>query len=362
MNKRFLSLGLALILVLSLVACGGGEDAEVPEEQDGDVEVSELKIGMITDEGGVNDQSFNQSAWEGLERVEEELGIQTDYQESEQEADYGPNFETLLDQGYDMMWGVGHKLSDGTMNAALANPDRVYGIIDYSYEDNPEFPEGTPENLIGVLFRDEQSSFLAGYVAGRTTESNKLGFIGGMEGEVISKFENGFKAGAQYAAKELDKEIEIIVQYIDSYSDTLKGKSVATSMFQNGADVVAHAAGGAGDGVIEAAKEQDKWAIGADRDQNELAPENVLTSTMKRVDVAIFNVAKAFQDGNFEGGKTVTYGLEDDGAVGLAPSTDKNVDAEILEDVKAIEQEITAGNIEVPRNDEEYEEYLTTLK
>lgn len=362
MNKRFLSLGLALVLVLSLVACGGGEDADTPEVQEGDVEATELKIGMVTDEGGVNDQSFNQSAWEGLERVAEELGIETDYQESEHEADFEPNFETLLDQDFDMMWGVGYKLADATMEAALSNPEKVYGIIDFSYEDNEDYPDGTPENVMGILFRDEQSSFLAGYVAGRTTESDKVGFVGGIEGNVIWKFEHGYKAGVQYAAKELGKDIEVMVQYADSFSDTLKGKSIATSMFQNGADIVAHAAGAVGDGVIEAAKEQDKWAIGVDRDQNYLAPDNVLTSVMKRVDVAIFNASKAFKEGNFEGGSTVTYGLADDGAVGLAPTTDKNVDAEILEDVKLIEQEIVAGNIEVPRNAEEYEEYLTTLK
>lgn len=362
MKRKMSILALMLALVLTLVACGG-KDQPAPEVEDGEeVEASDLKIGMVTDEGGVNDESFNQSAWEGLQRVQEELGITTKYQESKQEADFVQNFETLLDAEFDLMWGVGYKLSGATYDAAINNPDRKYGIVDFSYEGNDDFPKGTPENVVGVIFHDEQSSFLAGYVAGHTTETNKVGFVGGQKGVVIGKFENGYNAGVKYAAKELGKEIEVLNQYADSFGDAAKGKAIASSMFQKGADIVFHAAGGVGNGVIEAAKEADKWAIGVDRDQNDLAPDHVLTSVIKRVDVAVYNVAKDLKDGKFEGGKTLLYGLEHDGAVGLAATSDKNVKPEILEKVKVIEEKIVAGEIVPPIDAENYEKFIAELK
>lgn len=370
MKKRILAFLLIAVLAMTLVACGGDDKKTEEPETEGtegtettetdETETSDLSVGMVTDEGGVNDQSFNQSAWEGLQKVEEDLGITTKYQESEQEQDFVPNFETLLDNDFDMMWGVGYKLSDATYNAALDNPEKFYGIIDFSYDDNPDFPEGTPENLVGVLFKDNESSFLAGYVAGRMTETDKVGFVGGIEGDVIGAFEHGYLAGVQYAANELGKEIEVISQYADSFSDAAKGKSMASNMFQQGADIVFHASGGVGDGVIEAAKEADKWAIGVDRDQSYLAPENVLTSVIKRVDQAIYKVVEDFKNDKFEGGHTVVYGLKDEG-VGLAETSSEHVPADILEDVETLKTQVIDGEIDVPNNAETYETFLEGL-
>lgn len=360
MKRKMSILALMLALMITLVACGS-KDAPAGGTEGTEQDLGELKVGMVTDEGGVNDQSFNQSAWEGLQRVEKELGIETKYQESEQESDYAPNFETLLDNDFEMMWGVGFKLSTAAYEAALANEDKYYGVVDFSYDGNPDFPEGTPENMIGVIFHDEQASFLAGYVAGYTTETNKVGFVGGIEGDVISKFEYGYTAGAKYAAKEQGKEIEVMSQYADSFGDAAKGKSIANSMFQKGADIVFHAAGGVGDGVIEAAKEQDKWAIGVDRDQNYLAPDNVLTSVIKRVDEAIFNEVENFKDGKFEGGRTVLYGLKEGNYVGLADSSSKNVKPEVLESVDKVKSKIIAGEVVPPINKAKYEEFLNAL-
>ena len=357
-NKKWLSLLLVLVLSMGvLAACGNDEtegDPVVDGEENGEeVESSDLVVGMVTDEGGVNDQSFNQSAWEGLQEVEKDFGIKVMYQESEKEADFVENFDTLLDADNDMIWGVGYKLADATLAAAESNPDVTYGIIDFAYDE-------TPENLLGILFADNEASFLAGYVAGKMTETDKIGFIGGNEGDVIWGFDYGFQAGVKYAADELGKEIEVTSQYANSFSDAPKGKSMATSMFQQGIDIVFHAAGGVGDGVIEAAKEQDMWAIGVDRDQNDLAPDHVLTSVMKRVDQAIYMAVEDFKNGDFEGGKAIKYGLEED-AVGLAPTSDKNVPAEILEEVEDIRQLIIDGEIEVPFNEESYEEYIEAL-
>lgn len=308
-----------------------------------------LKISMVTDTGGVNDQSFNQSAWEGLLKAEEKLGIKVGYAESQQEADYAPNLEQLYDYENDLIWGIGYMMADAIMEAALTNPDQLYGIIDNAYED-------TPANVIGVLFNDEQSSFLVGYIAGRMTETDRVGFVGGMRSAVISRFDYGYTAGVKYA----NKDIEVFNQYADSFDDQAKGKAITAQMYQNGADIVFHAAGGVGIGVIEAAKENDKYAIGVDRDQNYLAPEHVITSAMKRVDNAVFTTAVELQDGTLQGGQTIVYGL-DEGAVDIAPTSDKHVSQEILTEVESLKQDIIGGKIVVPYDAETYEEYISTL-
>lgn len=352
---------MVLVLSLMLTACTTGDDEVVDDngvvvDEDNGTEDVDLSVAMVTDEGGVNDQSFNQSAWEGLQQAEDEFGVTVSYQESQQEADYVPNFEYLIDSDIDLIWGIGYKLADAGMAAAEANPDKKFGIIDHSYGDE------TPENMIGVVFKQEQPSFLVGYIAGKMTETDKVGFVGGIEGDVIWGFDYGYQAGVKYAANELGKDIEVLSQYADSFGDAAKGKSIATNMYQQGMDIVFHAAGGVGDGVIEAAKEQDKWVIGVDRDQNYMAPDHVLTSAMKRVDVAVYNVVKALKEGNFDGGTTVVYGLADGGAVDIAPTSDKNVPADLLAEVETLKQMIIDGEIEVPFNQETFEEWVENLE
>lgn len=367
MNKKWLALGLALVLMFTLVACGGGDTSQddpapAPDEEEPAEDVAEepagetFKVGMVTDEGGVNDQSFNQSAHEGLLQAEKDLNVEVSYQESHQDADFAPNFETLLDADNDLMWGIGFKLYDAVLEAATNNPDKLYGIVDESFGDD------TPDNVVGVLFKQEQPSFLVGYIAGMMTETDKVGFVGGIAGDVIWAFDYGYQAGVQYAANELGKDIDVLSQYAESFTDSTKGKSIATNMYQQGRDIVFHAAGGVGDGVIEAAKEQDKWVIGVDRDQSDMAPDHVLTSAMKRVDIGVYNVVKMLTEGNFPGGQTMEYGLEDGGAVDIAPTSDKHVPAEILEKVEELKQDIIDGKIVVPFNEETYEVFVEGLK
>lgn len=302
-----------------------------------------IKVAMVTDVGGVNDQSFNQSAWEGLQRAEKELGIKASYLESTQDADYSPNMETLLDTGNELIWGIGFKMGDVLGELSTLNPEQNYAGIDC-------FFETPPANLVGVLFKEQEPSYLVGYIAGKMTKNNKVGFIGGMDFFVIHKFHYGFLAGV----KEANPDCEVLVQYADSFTDAAKGKAIANQMYKNGADIIFHAAGGVGDGVIEAAKEQDKYAIGVDKDQNHLAPDNVITSAMKRVDNAIYNLTKTLVEGSFPGGSNVVYGLKE-GGVGIAPTSYKHVSKEILDEVKALETKIIAGEIVPPTSNEEWE-------
>lgn len=331
MLKKILVLSILVVLVLS--GCGQAKKE------------AGIRVAMVTDVGGVNDQSFNQSAWEGLQKAEKDFGISVNYVESKQDADYQPNMETLLDAGNDLIWGIGFKMGDALTTAAKLNPEQKYAGIDCFFE------APTP-NLVGILFKEQEPSFLVGYIAGKMSKTNKVGFVGGMDFFVIHKFHYGFMAGVKFA----NPDCEVQVQYADSFTDAAKGKAIANQMYKNGADIVYHAAGGVGDGVIEAAKEQNKFAIGVDRDQNSLAPDNVITSAMKRVDNAIYNLTETLKTDSYPGGSNVVYGLKE-GGVGIAPSSSKHVPAEILEEVEKIKAKIIAGDIVPPVNAEEFAKF-----
>lgn len=357
MKKTSLVLALVMLLSTLLVACGStnnnGANNNSPAEAG--AEATDISVGFVTDEGGVNDESFNQGVHEGLMKAEKDLGIKQSYQESNVAADYAKNIDTLLDADNNLIVAAGFKLADDVEKKAKENPDVNFAIVDYAYEN-------TPENLVGIVFQAEQPSFLVGYIAGRTTQTNKVGFVGGQEGNVIWGFDYGYEAGVKYAAKELGKEIEVTKQYVGNFKDVPKGKSIAQTMFNGGCDVVFHAAGDAGAGVIEAAKEAGKWAIGVDKDQYSLAPENVLTSAMKRADVAVYNIIKDLADGKpFPGGQTITYSLKDGDAVDIAPSSDKNVKPEILQEIPKLKEKIIKDEIKVPYNEETYKEFEKTL-
>lgn len=326
--------GILLLAVMLLVPFAGSAFAK------------DMKAGMVTDVGGINDQSFNQSAWAGMEKAQTELGVEVVYLESNQEADYAPNLETLYDQENDLIWGIGFMMGDKVREAAEINPEQKYACIDMFYQD-------PPGNLVGVNFREQECSLLVGYIAGKMTKVNKVGFVGGMDFDVIHRFHYGFMAGVKTA----NPECEILVQYAGAFDDVTRGKSIANQMYQKGADIVFHAAGFTGTGVIEAAKENNKYVIGVDMDQNFLAPDNVITSAVKRVDNGIFNVIRDLKDGKFAGGGNVVYGLAE-GGVDIAPTSDKHVPKAILDEVALLKKDVISGKVKVPANKAEYEEFF----
>lgn len=372
--KRFLIALLAGTMVLSMAACGNnaGSSSEAPaasqssessadsnpaepeaDADDADAEGVAFSAAMVTDVGGVNDQSFNQSAWEGLEALKADKGAKIAYLESKQEADYNTNLDKLTDEDYDIVWGIGFLMADAMENAAKINPEQMYAIIDNAYEN-------TPPNMINVVFRAQEPSFLMGYIAAYMTETNNVGYVGGIKSPTIDQFEFGFRAGVAYGAKELGKDIEVQYQYAESFSDDAKGKAIATSMYTNGADIVFHAAGNVGIGVIEAAKEMNKYAMGVDRDQNYLAPDHVLSSAMKKVGDAIYDVCGRLMAGEEMGGTTVSLGLAE-GACGIAPTSDKLVPADILAKTGEVESAIINGSISVPYSEETFNDFIANL-
>lgn len=375
MSKKILSLLLALVLVFSLVACSNKNETEketnketlveyeTSTETDGktsnetgndNIDLKDKTVGMVTDTGGINDESFNQTSWSGLKQLESNTGAKVSYVQSEQEADYAANLNQLVDANTDLVWGIGFLLSESVKTVSKQAPDTSFAVIDNAFPDAKELP-----NVTGVIFKAEQPSFLVGYIAGHTTKTNKVGFVGGITGVVIDQFEYGYRAGVLEAAKELGKEIKVDIQYADSFNDEAKGKSIATRMFNEGADVVFHAAGGVGKGVIEAAKELNKFAIGVDADQSSLAPKNVLTSALKKVDVAIYDLSKRILSGEKLGGQTVVYTANED-AVGIPEYNEETAlyPKELYEKALQKLEEIKAGNIVPPFNSEEWDKYI----
>ena len=333
--KKVVALSTVLMIgTLNLVGCNSNKTETANKET--------LKIGMVADVGGINDESFNQLAWEGLQKAKDELGVEVKVIESKQASEYLGNIETLADEDVDLIIGVGNTMAADIKTQAENYPDKNFAIIDETYDK-------IPSNVTPILFRGNEASYLTGLIAGKMTKTNKVGFIGGMDNAVISTFRYGYMAGA----KEANSKIDVSSQYAGTFADAAKGKSIANQMYKNGVDIIFSAAGGTGLGTIESAKEQNKDAIAADKDQSDLAPENVLTSALKKVDVGVYDTVKEFVDGNLTGGKEKVYGLKEDG-VGIPESTKNLVPQDVIDYVNSIKEKIINGEMQVPSTEEEY--------
>ena len=333
--KKFLALVLALCMVLSLCACGAKEEAPAaaPAEKAEEAPAEKVKIGMVTDVGGVNDKSFNQTSWEGLQGLDPEV-FEVAYLESKTDADYQTNINTFIDEGYDLIICVGYMLAGATQEAAEANPDQKFAIIDdATCADLP--------NVACLMFAQEQASYLVGLVAGSVTESKTVGYVQGMVSDAMNQFGVGYIAGVLEACP----EAEVLQYNANNFGDIAGGATAAKDMITKGADVIYHAAGGTGIGVINACAEEGVYAIGVDTDQSPLAPEYVITSAMKRVDTAAQDISKAVADGSYEPGVHL-YDLSN-GGVDLSPTRDL-IPADVLEMVENAKAKVMAGEIVVP--------------
>ena len=348
--KKFLSIALTGVLAASLMAgCGTAKKEEGAQGGGGAAEGGKkLNIAMVTDIGGIHDNSFNQSAWEGLSKAEKDLGITAKNTESKRAEDYTPNLTAFVKGKTDLTWGIGFLMADDIKKVAEANPDAKLGIID------SDLGGQIPKNVEAVTFKEEEGSFLMGVLAAKMTKSNKIGFVGGVKFALIEKFEYGFKAGV----KAVNPNAEVTAVYADAFDKPDKGKLLAAQLYQQGADIIFHASGATGDGVFKEAKERGKgfWVIGVDRDQSALAPENTLSSMVKRVDNAVFKVTQALQKGEFKGGQLTTYGLKDDG-VGYAPTTEKNTPKDVITLMDDYKKQIVEGKIKVPATADDFKNF-----
>lgn len=348
MKKRNLGLALTAVVASStlLAACGSDEK----KDEKAGTATDSFSVAMVTDTGGIDDKSFNQSTWEGLQAFGKENDMKKgdggyDYLQSKSDSDFTTNINNLVRRDFDLVFAVGFKLHDSVEQVAKQQKDAKLAIIDEVVPNQ--------ENVASIMFKANEASFLAGVAAALQSETGKVGFIGGMEGPVIGGFQAGFEAGVAAA----DPKVKVDVQYAGSFGDAAKGQTIAKRMYDGGADIIFHAAGGTGNGLFTEAKERKKkdadanvWAIGVDRDQYDEGQGGdtniVLTSVLKRVDIAAKDVAQLTKDDKFPGGETITYGLKDKG-VDLADSRGA-ITAETQTKIDEFKEKIIAGEIEVP--------------
>jgi basic membrane protein A and related proteins len=345
-TKRFGALAIAAALILA--ACGDDEDSSGSESTtpaSDCVEQGEVKLGVAFDTGGRGDGTFNDSAAAGADRAKCELGVGLDELEATTADDRGPNLETLTSNGNNPVIAVGFAFGTDLAAISVANPDTSYAIVDGF------IPDAAP-NVTFLGFAEEQGSFLVGAAAALKSKDGKIGFIGGQEIDLIKKFEAGYTAGA----KAVNPDIVVEVQYLGAAGDNAawaspdKAKEIATGWFNDGVDIVYTAAGGSGAGTIDAAVEagDGKWAIGVDSDQYLTATadqqKHILTSMIKRVDVAVYQTAEKFLAGTLKGGFE-TFDLSVDG---VGYSTSGGYVDDIADQLDKFKADIIAGTIVVP--------------
>ncbi|HET6453013.1 MAG TPA: BMP family ABC transporter substrate-binding protein [Armatimonadota bacterium] len=302
---------------------------------------------VVTDTGGIGDLSFNAMAWSGLQRAGKELGIDVKFLESKEQADYAVNLNQFAQQGYDLVFAVGFLMEDAVKETAPKYPKTKFAIIDGNA---PHLP-----NAAALKFKENEGSFLAGALAASMSKTGKIGFIGGMEVDLIKRFECGYRAGAMT----INPKVKVLTAYTGKWDDPGKGNELAMAQFGQGADIIFHASGSCGLGVIGAAKTKGPgyYAIGVDADQDYIAPGRVLTSMMKRVDNAVYSTCKSVAQHDFQPGDHV-FGLKE-GGVGLSPMkyTKKDIPPGVLAKIEKLRQQIIEGNIKPPATVEELKEF-----
>jgi basic membrane protein A len=328
----------ALVLGVAAAGCGGGNEAATTGGGGGGTQTSgggpKIKVGLVTDIGGLNDRGFNSLANKGLQDAEQQLGVEGRVLESKSDADYIPNLSEFGDQGYDLIISVGFLMTDATTKAAKAYSDSTFAIVDSAF-DPPV------DNAQGLLFKEQETGCLVGAVGALTSKSGNITWVGGQKIPPVDRF----IAGYQFCAKKVKPDIKVSGDYSQDFVDQAKCKEIALDQIAKGSDVVFQVAGGCGLGALDAAKEKGVWGIGVDADQSFLG-DHILTSAVKRVDVAVFKTIQAVQNGEKIGGGVTTFGLKEDG-VGLGKVSPK-VPQSVLDQVDKLKQQILDGSLQIP--------------
>lgn len=325
---------LLVVAVFLLYGCGGNDNK--PEN-------GRFKVGLVFDVGGRGDKSFNDLAYKGLEKAGELLDVYTEYIEPS-----GSDRESALRifalRGFDLILGIGFMFTDDITGLAKEFADLKFACVDYATEEGLEIPD----NLVALKFREEEGSFLVGAIAALVTKTDKVGFIGGMDIPLIHKFEAGYTAGV----KRVKPGCKVLSAYAgvtgDAFKNPSMGKELAISQYKNGADIIYHASGSTGLGVFEAARKTGALAIGVDADQYHEAPGHILTSMIKRVDVAVFDTISAAKSGNFKGGM-LNLGLAEDGIGYVYDDNNRDIiPASVIKRIEDLKKEIIKGKIKIP--------------
>ncbi|MCL5034243.1 MAG: BMP family ABC transporter substrate-binding protein [Bacteroidetes bacterium] len=317
-------------------SCGKSQPSAPPNSE----------VGLVFDVGGRGDKSFNDQAYRGLQMAKDSLGIKYQYIEPGGGSDRESALRQLASRkSIGLIFGVGFIFTDDITDVAKAFPDKKFACIDYTYDST----KAVPKNLIPIEFRENEGSFLVGAIAGLMTKTDKVGFVGGMESPLIRKFQAGYEAGVKY----VNPKCKVLVAYAgvtgEAFKNPAKGKELALSQYSQGADIIYHAAGVTGLGVFEAAREMKKYAIGVDMDQWNEAPGRVLTSMVKKGDVAVYDIIKEWKEGKFDGGTPRVFGLRDNGVDFVYDNNNKPLIPEkVYQRVEQLRKDIIDGKIKVP--------------
>ena len=346
--NRFLKPVVILVAVLSLLLSAelifaGGKTEKA--------ETKKMIVAMATDVGGLGDKSFNDGSYGGLQKAADEFGLEARVVESKQQTDYIPNLSGLAEDGAKVVFAVGFLMAEAIVEAANNNPDTHFAGIDIWLD-----PEKAPKNALGLLFKEQESGYLAGVLAGLLTkeyagaspklnDKNVVGAVLGMDIPPVERFQAGFYAGV----KSVNPDCQVISVVSGSFNDQAKGKEATLALIEQGADIVFQIAGLTGVGVINAAKEKGILAIGVDVDQSALAPDTVITSAVKGITQATYLTVKSVVDGTFEGGKNFVFGINED-STGIAPyhNFDSIIPQAVKDAVNKTIDDMKAGKINVP--------------
>ncbi len=342
--RRPLHLLALLLLVASctvVTACGSddpesGSNSTGSSTSESTPEAKKIKVGLVTDIGGLNDRSFNQLANEGLERAKSELGVEGRVLVSKQNSDYVPNLSTLAQQKYDLVIGVGVLMAEAMNTVASKFPDTKFAIIDV---DATQL-ESKPTNVSGVLFAEQEAGYLVGYMAGLYLKDEGGGTAGSVGGQKIPPVDH-YIAGYQAGVKAANPDADVVNGYSQKFDDPAPCKELALDHIAQGAKVVFQVAGGCGLGALDAAKEKGIQGIGVDADQGYLG-DQIMTSALKKVDVAVYDEIKAVQDDTFKGGANAIFDIKS-GGVGVGKTNE--VGSKYTAQIQEVQDKIASGEL-----------------
>ena len=341
MSKKF-SLLLAVVLIATLILSACQPAASAPQAKG-------KKVCQVTDTGGIDDKSFNATAWKGALDAKSKMGMEAKYLESQQQTDYEKNINAFIEEKCDLIVTVGFLLGDATKAAAEANPNQKFAIVDFAYDP-------TISNVLGLTFQTDQAAFLAGYVAAASTKTGKVGTFGGLPIPTVTIFMDGFYYGVQYYNTKNGTKVEVLGWdpatkqglFTNNFESTDDGRAMGETLIGEGADIIMPVAGPVGLGTAEAVKTAgNAWIVGVDTDWTISAAQYkdiILTSVLKNMDVAVYDAAKAAVDGSFKGG--IYSGTLKNGGVGIAKPASA-APAKAVTEVEKIKADLIAGTIKI---------------
>lgn len=346
--KRVVAYLLCLMMILSL-AGGCGQKAANDKAGDGNAEKATAKVGVVLGIGGLGDKSFNDNGYAGVVRAKDELSIAFDYVEPKDLAEFETYHQEFSQDGkYDLIIGLGFDQADAIKKVAKEFPQQKFLLIDGIVE---------APNVTSAVFKDYEKACLIGAFAGQVTKSNKVGIVGGMDIPLINAFVAGYEAGTKY----INSDAEVFVNYVGAWNDPNTAKEMAISMYDKGIDIVLQAAGGSGLGVFSAAEEKDKFAIGADVNQNGLSPDHIIVSAVRRIDNVIFDQIKNIVDDNWQSG-VFNLGLKENAVSYALEESNIEMPQEYIDKVEELKAKIIAGEIVIPNKMEDVDKFLADNK